>query len=493
MRIFKTILLFSIFCSVAAAQVADRKFQFQGKFDFESPSEPILVYKFLQSGNLRLIGPNTFQIWDVSDKKVIESRRHEIKNLTPASFGAASPDKNKILVLGGLDFEKNPFPTSVWEAESGKRIAVLDKSSRPIRSAVWSKNGETLVTADNASLKNSSVREKRTEFCFWDGKTLEFRACVFLDDVTWRYLSHDGRSLFTTSVPSKKGFLGIPFTNGMANVIRIWDARTGKNDKNLSVGDDNFATLTWKLMPSPDGRFFALVSKNKDKDDDHRILVWEIESLSELPKYIIKANPKVGDSSLRYTPDGKYFALDAGKNAQVYELETGRLKYEIVDADVPDFWLSDNRIALYRKTDKIKALEVADQKLVFEEKVAYATTERVLATSTDSNGVVHNQTETEIVDWTEIVPHPARADYFIAYSNDSVKVYDSSTGTNLGILVSPPLKFERKKKKILGIPLPRLYPSQRKLVSRAEWSEDGRSIFILNGTGTSVSIWKANL
>ena len=67
MRLFKIILLCLVFSSILFAQVSDKNFQFKGKFDFENPNEEILVYKFLNGTRLQLIGPNTFQIWDVAE------------------------------------------------------------------------------------------------------------------------------------------------------------------------------------------------------------------------------------------------------------------------------------------------------------------------------------------------------------------------------------------------------------------------------------------
>ena len=501
MRLFTAIFL-CLACAVSALfaqqqqqqESESEKIQFRGLFDFDNPSEQILAYKFLDGGQkLQLVGARSFQLWDVGARKVLEARKHEIENLDQISFGAASPDGNKILVLGGEDQEKKPFPATVWDASGkSKRLAVLDKATRPIKSAVWSKNGATLVTASDLSLRTMPIYEKRTEFCFWDGETLEFRACTVLTDVTWRYLSDDGERLFTTSVPLKSGFFGIPLPSGTAKFINIRNTRDARNDRNLSVdptGSDEFRTLSWKLMPSPDGKYFAIVAKSREADENHRVVVWQISDLPEqFPKYTLRANPKIRDSRIEYSPDGKYFALDAGKIVQIYELETGRKIHELTASRVPDVWLDDNKIALYYGADEIKAFDISGGNQVFVEKVAYETVERVIGSTTDSNGNYQQQTETEVVDWTRIRPRPVKGEYFLAYSNETAKVYDSRTGTNLQTLVAPPLRFE-KKKKILGIPLPTLL-RQRNLVREAEWSADGRYILVFDGDKISVSIWE---
>lgn len=240
-------------------------------------------------------------------------------------------------------------------------------------------------------------------------------------------------------------------------------------------------------MPSPDGKYFALVSKNKTRDDEHRVLVWEIGGALETPKYVIKANPKVRESRLGYSPDGKYFALDAGRNVLVYELGTGRLKYELANLDVPHYWLAGNRIWLYNFGGKVKAFALPGGALAFEEKVVYQTIDRVTGSTTDEKGNYKEETTTEVVDYTRIAAH-RDGRFFIAYSNKSVKVYDAQTGENLRTLISPPPTFE-KKKKFLGIPLPESYDKSKDLVSEAGWLEDGKTIYILDAQGNSISLW----
>lgn len=491
MRLLKIVLLNLIFSSLAvSAQTFVEDYKFLGKFDFENPNERILAFKFFDDERLQLIGPNTFQIWDAANNRVLESRHHDIENLTVQSFGGTNPEQNKILVIGGADVEKKLFPTAVWNAETGKRLAVLDaKSARRVVSGAWSKNGKTLVTASNASLKSAAVynHEKETEICFWDGETLALRGSIFIDDLTWLYLSDDGERLFATSVAAKKGLFGIPFVNGMARIIRIWNARTAKNEENLSVGDDDFATLSWKLSPSPDGRYFALVSKSKIEDAGHRVLVWEIGGASETPKYTIKANPKVRESRLAYSPDGKFFALDAGRSVQVYELETGRFKYELNDFNLPQYWLADNRTWLYNSADKVKAFALPDGRPLFTERVAYETTDVVTGSTTDANGNYKEETTTEVVDYTRLAPHP-NGKFFIAYSNQSVKIYDSRTGANVRTLISPPPVIV-KKRKLFGIPLPKTYDKGENLVKEAGWFADGKTIFAVDAQGKAVSLW----
>jgi len=74
--------------------------------------------------------------------------------------------------------------------------------------------------------------------------------------------------------------------------------------------------------------------------------------------------------------------------------------------------------------------------------------------------------------------HATRRPYSIpfiiifTYSNQYVKVFDSSTGQLLQTLVSPPMDYSKKK--------PRL--SDKSLVSKADWSQDGKTLYVINGS-----------
>jgi WD40 repeat protein len=91
----------------------------------------------------------------------------------------------------------------------------------------------------------------------------------------------------------------------------------------------------------------------------------------------------------------------------------------------------------------------------------------------------NDTTYTEVTDSTTIVVHPLR-DLFLTYSNQYVKVFNSLTGELLQTLVSPPMDYTKKK--------PRL--SDKSLVSKADWSRDGKTLYVFSEDKKSVSIWR---
>ncbi|CAN5288015.1 hypothetical protein BH10ACI1_BH10ACI1_10800 [soil metagenome] len=496
MKVVQCFLLCLIFSTIGFSQFSAANFQFKGKFDFENPSEQIIAYDlFDNNAKLRLIGKNTVQIWDVKNNKVLESRKHGIEDLSAEHFGGISPDRTKLLVLGFekkndiKDAPKIIVPAKVYEIETGKLLAVLEKAGKFVKSAVWSKDGSILVTADNNLLTPSgmALHKDETQIGFWDGESLKLRSSVNIKDITWYYLSDNGENFFTTSVPEKK-VLFIPFVNGMANAINIWDTRTAKNDKNLSVGDENFHTYTYKMMPSPDGKYFALVSKNKETDTEHRVMVWKVGG-GEMPEYTIQANPKIRESTIKYSPDGKYFALDSGKNTQIYEVETGKLVNELIGYNLPSLWVNDNQTVLYYSSGLLKGVQVSNGATVFEQPLIYITeTTETLSGTKNVFGNYDKESTTTTIDSTAVKPSPD-GKHFLTYSNAALDVFNAASGQKLQNIVESPPTIE-KKKKVLGITIFKIKIYPPTTIKSAEWSEDSRIIIISNAGENSLSIWE---
>lgn len=496
MKFLRTLTLFLFFSSLTLSQTTAPHFVLKGKFFFNDWREQVIAYDLFENDEkLRMIGARFFQIWDVKNKKVIESFDHRIDDLSTWNFGGISPDKTKLLVLGYekrgpmRDSPREKIPAKIYDLETGRLVKVLDTDDKISRSAFWSKNGKTLITADNQGVDPLAISYRtETNFSFWDGETFEFRGSLKLDNLTWFYLTPDGENLLTTSGDSKKGWFWIPYVSGKANIVKVWNTKTLENYKNLSVGDEDFHTYAGKLSPSPDGKYLALVSKNAHNDSDHRVLIWDISG-SETPKHTIRANPKISDSLISYSPDSKYFALDSGADTQIYELATGKLTSEISNIDPPDFWLDDNKVALYDKIDKLRGFSIPGGKMIFEEKIAYRTTEQPTGPqTTDANGNIVQDTETVVLDSTYAVPSPG-GDLFLTYGKQAVKVYDSTSGKILQTLVTPP-PVTYQKIKILGIPMGKTRDYGKDLVDKAQWSPDGKMIAILDAGRESVALWE---
>jgi WD40 repeat protein len=89
-------------------------------------------------------------------------------------------------------------------------------------------------------------------------------------------------------------------------------------------------------------------------------------------------------------------------------------------------------------------------------------------------------------DETKIVPHVSGR-MFLTYSNQYVKVYDAQTGAVLQTLVEPAIDTSNPVDPQKG---PRL--SDEPLVSKADWSSDGNTLYIVSADRKSVSFWSMN-
>ncbi len=471
--LFAVLFAFTAFGAVFG-QTDTSLFTLKGTFDFENPAEEIVTHRFLDDGRkLSLLGANTIQIWDVEKQEVISARRHEIEELRRYNVDELSPDMSKLFYTRRKRIEYGSFHSVyVFDLNTLKQVRVFDP--RKFIRGEWSKDGRTFVSVSEGDKPDPKKSNKNFIVSFWDGDTLEPLKSLTIQDLNWWYLSPDGAQFFATSVPTKKWLGLIP--NEMANkatTITVWDTKTGQVAKKLSIGDEDFGVLTWKLMPSPSGRYIAMVSKHKSKEEEHRILFWELNG-SEAPKYSIKADPRLSDSNIRYSPDERFFAVDSGKNIQVYQSETGQKKGEILNTNLPDHWLPGDQLLFTTFAKKMRAFSVATGNMIYENPLIY---ESYSSSSTDVSGDT-TSTETIVTDQTIVVPNPAGKVY-LTYSNQYVKLYKADSGELIETILQPPLTVVKLKRAI----------REKTYVNKAGWSEDGKTLYIINNEKTSISLW----
>lgn len=82
-------------------------------------------------------------------------------------------------------------------------------------------------------------------------------------------------------------------------------------------------------------------------------------------------------------------------------------------------------------------------------------------------------------DYAKAVPNP-RGRLFLTYSKQSVQVFDSRTGELLQTVFAPSMDFSH-------VP-PKIRRGGEELL-KAGWSNDGRTLYILNGNRQTVELW----
>jgi len=477
------LLCFSTTLSQSKPIVEDR-----GNFGLHVVDDWIRRHKYLEEKNqLLIIGNQHLQLLDLSSFKVIETRPlnlpyRDLRGDYSEDDWTISPDGSRMMLLGlyeGRTKTKTENKQTAWviDLQTEKRIASLNHPDR-IRSATWSKNGKTLMTMDAARV---GAFTRTLNVSFWDGETFEYRHSVQVENVTWIYLSNDGERFFAASGKSKNWF-GIKYVADSDSVVHIWKTRTGELEKTISAADPKFQFKTREIEISPDEQFLLMVKKHKSASSEHRLLAWEINGGIN-PIYELRPQPKIDDSHVEFSPDGKYFALDVGKDLQIYETATGRLKVQLADVELPSWGWLDNQVLastdfksknFFEMGKILKAFDANDGRLLFQQRLAYAEGKEYRCCNTDDDGM------TIVTDDTSIRPHPTRK-IFLTSSNQFAKIFDSQTGELLQTVVHPLIRVDLTGK---------ITMTHGKTVASADWSKDGKTLYVFSSNHRSVSLWE---
>src|ERR1043165_4066903 len=153
-RILSIALLF-LFTSLAAFSQSRPILQARAELRIEDADDHIITEKFLPNENkLLLVSKKNIRVWDLVTEKLLASRPIDLPDITEDKPRVISPNGLYMIVFGNYDARdkrnQGKRPASIWSLETGKQIAVFDKTTRPVRYAAWSRNGATLVTASDA-------------------------------------------------------------------------------------------------------------------------------------------------------------------------------------------------------------------------------------------------------------------------------------------------------------------------------------------------------
>lgn len=513
MKLICLLLIGFLYSGLLIAQTTDEKFRSLGRFSVKEWGDPLVSYALSEDGTLTLLGVDHFQVQNIKTGQVLEEKKHGLKDLSPDSPGV-SPDLRKVAIISREYTDRDAqgkkvkkyVPGSLWNVATGEKLAGFENLSKPVEAVIWSKNGDILVTASTRvfgldkgyrytyDIEGGEVLYNaagETEISFFAGVSGKLLSTISVSNLTWRYLSPDGTRLYTASGP-KRNFIGFHYASEKVETIDVWNTATGKIEKSFVIGDDARFSRARKLQVSPDGQYLALVQKSRKTDADDRLLIFRLDGAA-VPDKIIKANPKIDNSYLSYTPDGKYVALDSGKDMQLYSLATGAKIWEASNVNPPPIWLDDNRITLQllykEKTYKYEGINLSDGTTIYSVPAVYETRQVTLSSSsTDANGNTTYDTASEVVDYTQIVPN-LNNKWFIASSSKYVRIYDATRGTLVQTLVEPE-QITTRQRKFLGISTSYIDDGPRKVID-TQWSETGRYIVIRDYNGASISIWEA--
>ena len=454
----------------------------KGAFGLFSVDDVIRQSHYLESENkLLLIGSKNIQLLDLTTFKNVYTkslelpfadRRREYGN----NDWNVSPDGRFIALTGlaeGHSKTQSETRQVAWVLDlvTGNRVARLDHPAQ-ISNATWSKNGKTLMSS-NAT--GSERYPSSLNVSFWDGETLAYRQSITIDNAIWIHLSDDGQRFFA-AVGKGKTSNG---TNHEA-FVQIWNTSTGEIEKTIN---SEFNRRASDLAISPNQDLLLLIDNNQ-RSTASSLSAWQLKGGTN-QLYEVPLKPWSRAFRVLFTPDGSSFALEVGKEVQIYNVANGKLKAKLTTIEQQVWGWLDNEVLFsfdhkskgffgIEKTKTMKAFAASDGHELFKVQLPYY--EREVSEVYDPEFINRR----EILDNTVIKAHPARS-VFLASSSEFVRIFDSRTGQLLQTVIEPPVQID-----LLGKPK----TVRKRMVGSADWSKDGNALYVFGANGQLVSLWE---
>lgn len=521
---FVVVIIFLSLAAAAQTPVANKPedlFQFSGSFHSYDGGGEVYGYDLMEDNRrLRVLRESVIHFVDLEKNSANVIVQHENADAATANlftrdggvsrkrFLGVSADKSKFLSGSFRAKEKQPkdaeffiVPAKVFDAHNGKWIKNLDATKLPVESGLWSRNNRILLTTSAEfypfNYQTSALYETRgngdfhsgalgtTEITLWDGDTLDKRATIEINNLTFGFLSPDGEKLVTAS-GAARDLVGIDYVSDKAVTLQIWNTGNGKLEKEFVLGDENHFFLASKLKIFPDGKFAALVLKNRKSRADDKLVILDLTETT--PKLVINPAQTITDSVVSYSPDGALVAVEAEKNSLVYNTRTGELVSTLNNFKVPDFWFDENRIALRDHYGRLTAVEIKTGKVVLDEHAGALYREYYVGWADPFDGNNDNDYDHQLFS-PQVIPHPD-GKTFLFFSNQALKIYDATTGKVVQTLIeAPPIR--KRKNKIFGISFGKeTIVNTTKFIEYAGFTDDFKKIYVVGARYSNVLLWK---
>lgn len=376
MRILQTGLLCLVFSASLLAQANKELFTLNGRLGLSDKGEEVVQTTSLGTGNRFLIvGKSQVQLWDIPSARLINSYSHKITGFqhvgflmrlfnVPNHMEVNSEGTRGILMSKGPDKKSDNKVAAVWNLQTGEKLAVLDRSVEPFRSAFFSENGKTIMSMHGEM--------KDAELSFWDAETFAHRTAITIKDLSFHQLSRDGEHVYIGSAKANK-WLGITVIGfDTSKGIELWNTRTAKLEKTYVDGDIKFWN-PYNSSPavSRDEKYLAA------RSEGNRMVVWETAGDGS-PKYAIPAgDPKKKLRLVGISDDSRYLLTRTDEEADVYELETGKLYRNFRLSGDSTYDLSpDSKYAIRRSQGSVGVYDLVNEKYLYALRLRVDTQQR---------------------------------------------------------------------------------------------------------------------
>jgi len=223
---------------------------------------------------------------------VYEDLYHQDRYLdvfAPASF---SPDGHKIL---GKTRQRG-YVATIWDAKTSKEVARIAGDSRGLRTAIFSPNGDLILTA-------SSDRTART----WSIETGE---------PVQEFRGHEGT--VSSAVFLKNGERVV--TASLDRTVRLWDAKTGAELKRFTHPGE----VKYALISADGARILAkweTVGLNSQRN--YYATLWDAQSGAEIKQFPLRQNSSIAILS----PSGDQILVTTDRTT-LLDAKTGNIIHE---------------------------------------------------------------------------------------------------------------------------------------------------------------------
>ena len=453
------IILIVLLLSFGAAARQNPPFELKFRLGSDDPRNTFAFYSVVSGGSeLLVFGRKTMDRWDLASGKLISSKTTPTPELANFDTVARFDPKRRFALIADsfswrLIRKEKKVTAKIIDLRTGEVHKILERPDESIRYGKWSKNGDVLITL------SGTHNDKRTEVCFWDGRTFALRGCNLLaGGLRMNRLSDDGkwfiysRELIQTCLfCSLFGELG----------TGIIDTSNGRIVRQLTLDGRQVSIYSTFTLQDEDSNYIF-------RDNEKGIAVWDTNIGGDPIRTIRAANKKRTIYFRAYDPDLRSVLAWDGKLLESYDIDTGMLNFS-----VPIGIGRGEGVPTVRMRNDMIIADNCDNAGVFDRRSGKRLYGLKLVCKTEFDMVSTSYRDFDVLCFNET------GRYLLTSSDKTVRIWDGKNGSFLQAIATPE-QAEKKKKD----------PNKDDGLTGAFWAENGKTIVAVGADSRTFYVWK---